>query len=486
MTVSDSRLSTTAPSSSVATGIERSRSAGRTLRVHASRSCSSERSIGSAISSGASSLVSAAGGFERSGGWRRCRGGWSGALRKSDPRVQARLENLDPMRERLAREVGVGPGHLDERELERQSRVATLALVVHRDREQVDEAQHRRLGKLVRLLTQAVARVVGQRQRVGHVADVLDEKHMAEMLDEIRDQPAEILTLVGELLDREQRAGGVAVDDGVAEAEERRLLDRADELHHVLDGDLLAGRRAQLVEHRDPVAEGSAGTAGDHRERGVGRVDLLAVADASQRGDQLAQPRALEHERLAARAHREQHLRDVGGAEDEDEVGRGLLDELQQRVPGRIGELVRLVDDVDLVRPLGGLQQRPLADLAHVVDPALRGRVHLDHVERHPVRDRARDARIGIELRARPAGRVQRLREDARHRRLARSARPGEEVGLSHLPRPDRVPQRPHDRLLPDHILEGERPVGAIQSGHEVTIPSPGFSLHCGCRAWRC
>ena len=157
-----------------------------------------------------------------------------------------------------------------------------------------------------------------------------------------------------------------------------------------------------------------------------------------------------------------------------------------KRVPGRIGELMRLVDDVDLVRPLGGLEQRPLADLPHVVDPALRGRVHLDHIEGHPVRDRARDARVGIELRTRPAGRVQRLRENARHRRLARPARPGEEIGLPYLPRPDRVPQRPHDRLLPDHILEGERAVGAIESGHEVTIPSPGFSLHCGCRAWRC
>ena len=64
----------------------------------------------------------------------------------------ARLEHLEPVRERVAREVGLGAGDLDERELERQSRIAALSHVVDGDREQVDQAEHRRLGQLVRLL----------------------------------------------------------------------------------------------------------------------------------------------------------------------------------------------------------------------------------------------------------------------------------------------------------------------------------------------
>jgi hypothetical protein len=78
--------------------------------------------------------------------------------------------------ERLAREVGVRPCHLDERELERQAGVAALAHVVDGDRQQVDQAEHRRLGQLVRLLAQALARLLGHRQRLGDVADVLDEQ----------------------------------------------------------------------------------------------------------------------------------------------------------------------------------------------------------------------------------------------------------------------------------------------------------------------
>src|SRR3712207_8598967 len=48
---------------------------------------------------------------------------------------------------------------------------------------------------------------------------------------------------------------------------------------------------------------------------------------------------------------RSDHLREVGRAEDEDEMRRRLLDHLQQRVPRSVGELVRLVEDVDLVAP---------------------------------------------------------------------------------------------------------------------------------------
>ena len=61
---------------------------------------------------------------------------------------------------------------------------------------------------------------------------------------------------------------------------------------------------------------------------------------------------------------------------------------------------------------------------------------------------------------------VDRLREDPRERRLAGAARAGEEVGLAHLVRRDRVRQRPHDRLLPDDLVEGLRAVLPVEGGH--------------------
>ena len=106
----------------------------------------------------------------------------------------ALFEPLDPKRERLLREVGLRPSHLHERELERQARVAALAHVVDGDGEQVDEPEHGRLRQLVRLLAQPVARLLRHRQRLGHVADMLHEQQVTEVIEQVGDEPAEVLS----------------------------------------------------------------------------------------------------------------------------------------------------------------------------------------------------------------------------------------------------------------------------------------------------
>jgi hypothetical protein len=290
------------------------------------------------------------------------------------------------------------------------------------------------------------------------------------VLEEVGDEPAEILSLLGKLFEEDEGARRVAVDNRVAEPEQRVLFDGAEQLENRLDVDRVPGRGGELVERRDRVSERAACPARDQRQRGVGHLDLLGVGDPAQHPDELRQPRPGEDEGLAARADRGQHLCEIGRAEDEDEVRRRLLDQLQERVPGRIGELVRLVEDVDLVAPLRRLQDHALADLADVVDPALRGGVHLDDVEGGAVRDR--DARVAdlVRGRRRPCGAVERLREDPRHRRLAGPARPGEEVRLPQLVQLDRVPQRPDDRFLADDVVEVQRPVLAVERGHSSDL----------------
>ena len=74
---------------------------------------------------------------------------------------------------------------------------------------------------------------------------------------------------------------------------------------------------------------------------------------------------------------------------------------------------------------------------------------------------------------------VQRLREDPRHRGLAGAARPGEEVGLAHLPAGDRVLQRPDDRVLPDHLVEVLGPVLPVERRHflDSSRIDPGFPV---------
>ena len=128
-----------------------------------------------------------------------------------------------------------GPRHLDERELERQARVAALAHVVDGDvRAGRSAGSTVGAAELVRLLAQPLARLVGHRQRIGHLARVLDEHQVPQVLEQVDDEPAEVLALLGELLEEDERAGRVAVDDEVAEPEQHLLLDRAEQLQDVL------------------------------------------------------------------------------------------------------------------------------------------------------------------------------------------------------------------------------------------------------------
>ena len=318
-----------------------------------------------------------------------------------------RLEQLEPVGERVAREVGLRARDLDERELERQPRVAALAHVVDGDREQVDQAQHGRLGQLVRLLAEALARLLGdaaatrargrRAARGGAGGDARSARSTSRPMSCPCSASSSIWTSApavsrSTIVSQSRKSESSSIPPTSWSTSWTEIV--------------LPGRGGELVERRDGVAERAVRAARDQRERRVGRVDLLALADAPQHGDELLQARPLEDERLAARADGRQHAREVGRAEDEDEVGRRLLDQLQQRVPGLRGELVRLVDDVDLVAALDRLQHGALADLADVVDAALRGGVHLDHVERAAVRDRL--ARRGRRGRSRRSGRPRR------------------------------------------------------------------------------
>ena len=208
-----------------------------------------------------------------------------------------------------------------------------LAHVVDGDREQVDQAEDGRLAELGCLRLHPLAGLLARRGRLRHVAEMLREHQLPQVLDQVEHEAPEVMAALRQLLDVGERTGRVAVDHEVAEAEERLLLDRAEQLEHRLHRDVAAGRGGELVERRLRVAVGAAGTAGDERERLVGDLDAFGVGDQAELADEILQARALEDERLAARADGRQHLREVGRAEDEDEVRRRLLDQLQERVP---------------------------------------------------------------------------------------------------------------------------------------------------------
>ena len=210
------------------------------------------------------------------------------------------------------------------------------------------------------------------------------------------------------------------------------------------------------VEQRQGVAQRALRRAHDRGQRRRLEGDLLLGQDVLERGRQGVRRDRSEVEALDAREHGGRDVARIGGGQHEHHVRGRLLQRLEQRVECRLGELVNLVDDVDLVAATGRRVLDVLAQRPDLLDAAVGGAVDLDHVHREAgvAAHRARPARLG----GLALGAEQRLGEQARGGGLADAAGAGEEVGVRHAPGRQRVAQRPRDGVLSDDRLERLRP----------------------------
>jgi hypothetical protein len=123
------------------------------------------------------------------------------------------------------------------------------------------------------------------------------------------------------------------------------------------------------------------------------------------------------------------YLGAVGRAEDEHDVVGRFLECLEQDVPA-LADPLNLVDDEDLDRQVRGAGVDPRQELAHVVDAVVRGGVHLADVEGPALADGHAGRAFVAWLAVAQVRAVERLGQDAGHRRLAGAARTDEEVGV--------------------------------------------------------
>ena len=170
---------------------------------------------------------------------------------------------------------------------------------------------------------------------------------------------------------------------------------------------------------------------------------------------------------MGAGPNRRQHLLRFGGGEDEDEVFRRFLHNLEQGVEPCCGDHVGLIDDEHPVARLGWRVERAIPQLAGVIHTAVAGGVEFDHVD--AARRVGRKPRAGV---ADPAGSgrrslytVQRPRQDARGRGLPAATRPGEEVRVVDPAGFQGDGKRLGDVLLAHHLGECCRSVLAVE-GH--------------------
>ena len=165
----------------------------------------------------------------------------------------------------------------------------------------------------------------------------------------------------------------------------------------------------------------------------------------------------------------------LGGREDEAQVRRGLLDELEQGVEALLGDHVGLVDDVDLVAAADGREERAFAQVTGVVDASVAGRVDLDDVERAGPAGGQLDA--GVALAAGLGRRALLAVEGAGHDPgaggLAAAAWAREQVGVVHPVVRQGGRERRGDVVLPDHVGEPVWPVAPVEGERAVHVHDP-------------
>ena len=166
---------------------------------------------------------------------------------------------------------------------------------------------------------------------------------------------------------------------------------------------------------------------------------------------------------LAARKDGCRELLRLGRRQNKDDVGRRLLQGLEQRVERPLREHVNLVDDVHAI--VSGLRRifHLFAQVANLIDTVVARRVDFQNVQTVFIQK-------SLTCRAYAAGiavfrmlTVDRARQYLRCRGLARAARAAEQIRMRDAPAHNLAAERFDDRLLTDKILKPRRAIAAVQ-----------------------
>jgi len=245
-------------------------------------------------------------------------------------------------------------------------------------------------------------------------------------------------------------------------------------------------RRHQLVEGTERVSRRAPTKANRRVNEGVISAQTRRPTNVVQQRTQGVATDEAKLEMLRARTNGGHHLVRFRGRQHEDHVLGRLLKGLQERRRRRLGELMDLVEDVDLPAARRAVP-RSGSDLTDIVDPVVRRGVELDDVQRRALGDRhttgALVAGVAVE---RPLA-VKGLGEDARGRGLAGAAGPREKVRVHHTVVLYRPLQGAHDMVLAPYFGESSRSEPPIERGHAVDRGGDGgrvsharmLTVHC-------
>src|SRR5439155_17600634 len=300
---------------------------------------------------------------------------------------------------------------------------------------------------------------------LGRVAGRAREHERAGVFDRAADKETEVASVVDEAADELHALRSIRSGERIKKRRGLLPVRRAEQVVDFLQRDGSIGERDDHVQHALGIAKGALRVARDRIERSWIGAELLLLDDVRELRDHALVRNAAEVEALRARNDRGRDLLRLGRRQDEHRVRRWLLERLQERVERLGRELVRLVDHVHLVLPHGRSKTDFVAEIAHLIDAAIRGCVYLDEVEEAAFADG--DARLAAiaRLSVFRVRAVHGLRDKPGDRRLSGPSDPREKVRVGDLATRDRVPERARDVLLSHDGGEGLWSVTPLESG---------------------
>ncbi len=173
----------------------------------------------------------------------------------------------------------------------------------------------------------------------------------------------------------------------------------------------------------------------------------------------------MKAEVLAARPNGLRNVLWLRRRHHEDDVRRRLFQRLQQGIKSGFGNLMRFVEDVDLVAVARRSIAGRVAQLANFINAAIRGRVDFNDIDCRTLPNLGAGVAGAAGLRRRPLRRaqfsaaVQRLRQDARNRRFADTAMAGEDVTVRNPVLTERVEQRSSHVVLTGDVGKALRTI---------------------------
>jgi hypothetical protein len=294
----------------------------------------------------------------------------------------------------------------------------------------------------------------------------LHDDEVAEALQQVLDEAPGVVAGLDDAVHGAENGGGVGGSDGVDDVVQQRSVGVAEQRHGELVVQAVrAGAGHELIEHRKGVPDRTPASADNEREHAWGNRNVLLLAEQLKVVHQRLGWHQPEGVVVRAGADGADDLVRLCGGEDELDMFRRLLHDLQQSVEAGRRDHVGLVDDENLVAVPDRGEGGALTEIAGIVHATVAGGVDLDDVQGARAAAGKFDAAGALAARrvSGAFGAVQAACQDARGGGLAAAARPGEEVGVVHAVLPECRHQGLCDVFLPDNVRERVRAIPSIQ-----------------------